>query len=43
MRQALSRPLIEGLQVYMRDQLSRLSRGHGLTKAFNYILKVSLR
>lgn len=39
MRQTLSRPLVEELQVYMREQLARLSRGHDLAKAFNYILK----
>ena len=38
-RQALSLPLVEDLQVYMREQLARLSRGHDLAKAFNYILK----
>jgi len=38
-RRALSRPLVEDLQVYMRDQLTKLSRGHDLAKAFNYILK----
>lgn len=38
-RQALSRPLIEDLQVYMREQFAKLSRGHDLAKAFNYILK----
>ncbi|SDD36817.1 Transposase IS66 family protein [Bradyrhizobium brasilense] len=35
----LSRPLVEDLQVYMREQLAKLSRGHDLAKAFNYILK----
>jgi transposase len=38
-RQTLSRPLVEDLQVYMREQLAKLSRGHDLAKAFNYILK----
>ena len=38
-RQALSRPLIEDLQVYMREQLAKLSRGHDLAKAINYVLK----
>lgn len=38
-RQTLSRPLVEDLQIYMREQLARLSRGHDLAKAFNYILK----
>jgi hypothetical protein len=30
---------VEDLQVYMREQLAKLSRGHDLAKAFNYILK----
>jgi transposase len=38
-RQKLSRPLVEDLQVYMREQAARLSRGHDLVKATNYILK----
>ena len=38
-RQKLSRPLVEDLQVYMREQAARLSRGHDLVKAINYILK----
>jgi transposase len=38
-RQTLSRPLVEDLQVYMREQLAKLSRGHDLAKAFNYIQK----
>jgi transposase len=38
-RQNLSRPLVEDLDVYMRAQLARLSRGHDLAKAINYILK----
>src|SRR6202140_3334457 len=38
-RQNLSRPLVEDLEVYMRGQLDRLSRGHDLAKAINYILK----
>ena len=38
-RRALSRPLVDDLQVYMRQQLAKLSRGHDLAKAFNYILK----
>jgi transposase len=38
-RQDLSRPLVEDLEVYMRAQLDRLSRGHDLAKAINYILK----
>src|SRR5450432_3530794 len=38
-RQTLSRPLVDDLQVYMRAQLARLARGHDLAKAINYILK----
>jgi len=38
-RQTLSRSLVDDLQVYMRVQLAKLSRGHDLAKAFNYILK----
>ncbi|WP_413989783.1 IS66 family transposase [Labrys okinawensis] len=38
-RQTLSRPLVEDLHVYMREQAARLARGHDLAKAFNYILK----
>ena len=38
-RQNLSRPLVEELEVYMRAQLDRLSRGHDLAKAINYMLK----
>jgi transposase len=38
-RQNLSLPLVEALQIYMQEQLGKLSRGHDLAKAFNYILK----
>lgn len=38
-RQRLSRPVVEDLRVYMLEQLARLSRGHDLAKAFNYMLK----
>jgi len=38
-RRTLSRPLVETLQLYMREQVAKLSRGHDLAKAFNYILK----
>src|SRR6202166_3977515 len=38
-RQAQSAPLVEDLHAYMREQLAKLSRGHDLAKAFNYILK----
>src|SRR6201989_1708319 len=37
--QTLSRPIVEALQVYMREQAAKLSRAHDLAKAFNYILK----
>jgi transposase len=39
-RQTLSRPLVEDLQVYLREQVAKLSRGHDLAKAFSYILEV---
>ena len=32
-RQELSAPLVEELQVYMREQRAKLSRGHDLAKA----------
>jgi len=38
-RRILSRPIIENLQVYIREQAAKLARGHDLAKAFNYILK----
>jgi transposase len=38
-RQNLSRPLVEDLEVYLRAQLDRLARGHDLAKAINYILR----
>jgi transposase len=38
-RQILSRPLADDLQAYMREQAARLSRGHDLVKAIQYILK----
>jgi transposase len=38
-RGALSRPLVDDLHAYMRAQAARLSRGHDLVKAINYILK----
>src|SRR6202030_915024 len=37
-RQRLSRPLVDDLKVYMREQAAKLARGHDLAKAFNYIL-----
>jgi transposase len=38
-RHELSRPLVEDLHIYMQEQVGKLSRGHDLAKAFNYILK----
>lgn len=38
-RQALSAPLVADLQVYMREQCAKLSRGHDLAKAMNYMLR----
>jgi transposase len=38
-RQALSKPLVDDLKVYMREQAAKLSRGHDLVKAANYVLK----
>ncbi len=38
-RQDLSAPLVADLQVYMRAQCAKLSRGHDLAKAMNYMLK----
>jgi hypothetical protein len=38
-RQERSKPLVEELQVYMREQRASLSRGHDLAKAIDYILK----
>jgi transposase len=38
-RQELSKPLVDDLQVYLREQRARLSRGHDLAKAIDYILK----
>jgi len=38
-RLTLSRPLVEDLRGFMQDQAARLSRGHDLVKAFNYLLK----
>ena len=37
-RQERSEPLVEELQVYMREQRAKLSRGHDLAKAIDYIL-----
>lgn len=33
------RPLVDALESYMRDQLTKLSRGHDLAKAIQYMLK----
>lgn len=38
-RQAQSRPLVDALYAYMQEQLAKLSRGHDLAKAINYMLK----
>src|ERR1700686_3631167 len=38
-RQERSKPLVEELQVYICEQRAKLSRGHGLAKAIDYILK----
>ena len=38
-RHTLSRPLVDELVAYMRPQPDRLSRGHDLAKAINYMLK----
>ena len=38
-RQAQSAPLVADLEAYMREQCAKLSRGHDLAKAMNYMLK----
>ena len=38
-RRAESRPLVDDLLAYMREQAAKLSRGHDLVKAIQYILK----
>jgi transposase len=38
-RRTLSRPLVDDLRAYMQTQAAKLSRGHDLVKAINYILK----
>src|ERR1700680_2373843 len=38
-RRDKSRPLVEELELYLRAQLDRLSRGHDLAKGLNYLLK----
>jgi transposase len=37
--QIRSKPLVEELQFYMRDQRAKLARGHDLAKAIDYITK----
>ena len=38
-RKISSRPLVDDLQLYMRAQATKLSRGHDLVKAIQYMLK----
>ncbi len=38
-RQELSKPLVEDLRLYISQQRAKLSRGHDLAKAIDYILK----
>jgi transposase len=38
-RQTSSRPLVDALESYMREQVAKLSRGHDLAKAMHYMLK----
>jgi transposase len=38
-RQAQSAPLVADLEAYMREQCAKLSRGHDLAKAMNYVFK----
>jgi len=38
-RQELSKPLVEELHLYISEQRAKLSRGHDLAKAIDYILK----
>ena len=38
-RQTASRPLVDDLHAYMREQAAKLSPRHDLVKAFNYMLK----
>ena len=38
-RRAESRPLVNDLMAYMREQAAKLSRGHDLAKAIQYMLK----
>jgi len=38
-RRAVSRPLVDALMTYMRERAAKLSRGHDLAKAIQYMLK----
>ena len=38
-RRAISRPGVDDLMAYMREQAAKLSRGHDLVKAIQYMLK----
>jgi hypothetical protein len=38
-RRVESRPLVDKLKTYMREQTAKLSRGHDLVKAIHYMLK----
>jgi transposase len=38
-RQTSSRPLVDALESYLREQVAKLARGHDLAKAIHYILK----
>ena len=38
-RQASSRPLVDALEIYLRNQVAKLARGHDLAKAIQYMLK----
>ena len=37
-RRAVSRPLVDALMTYMRERAAKLSRGHDLAKAMDYML-----
>lgn len=38
-RQSTSRPLVDDLHAYLRQEVAKLSRGHDLAKAIQYMLK----
>jgi transposase len=38
-RRDASRPLVDALGIYMREHVAKLSRGHDLAKAMQYMLK----